>query len=330
MGEGIAKSGVSRDEIWITSKVGFFPVDSDGVWMHNPNNVKGDEGASAELACKQLGVEKVDLLLLHNPITSRAEYNASCLPHFFELFGTQGNPLAITPAALPDGEQIRPLIMKQRREEAARARDAKLAYERRKASWLALEKAQAEGKCRYIGVSNYPAELLLEMRGYASVMPACNQLELHPWFDHARLRTLCAEMGMVLAAYGTGFATRIEKSEVVEKIAKRLNRSAVCVVVRWTIQSGVVAIPKAEARKHQAENLLAYDFELSEDDMAAIGGLNKDHPFYWCPKPTLDTLEGAGLPSVVLQPLQAGLGALGDAMKQVCASPRGGKKEAEA
>ena len=83
---GIKNSGVARDKFWVTTKVGFFPPNSNGVWMYNSNNVKGEETESIDICLKQLGLEYVDLLLVHNPITSVPEYKAGSCPHFFELF----------------------------------------------------------------------------------------------------------------------------------------------------------------------------------------------------------------------------------------------------
>lgn len=102
VGAGIRKSGVSREEIWVTSKIAFFPPESAGVWMYGgigeegnatspgsvgENNEMGKEEASIDLALQQLQLEYVDLLLIHNPCSSVPEYNAACMPHFFELIG---------------------------------------------------------------------------------------------------------------------------------------------------------------------------------------------------------------------------------------------------
>ena len=87
VGEGLKMSGLSRNQFQVTTKVGFFPPESDGVWMYDSNNMKGGEGESIDLSLKQLGLEYVDLLLIHNPTASVPEYNTATCPHFFELFG---------------------------------------------------------------------------------------------------------------------------------------------------------------------------------------------------------------------------------------------------
>ena len=82
VGEGLRKSGVPRDDVWLTSKVAFFPEKSSGCWMHQENNLKGGEAASITLTLDQLKVSHVDLMLIHNPAVGRKEYDAACLPHF--------------------------------------------------------------------------------------------------------------------------------------------------------------------------------------------------------------------------------------------------------
>lgn len=114
MGQGFHDSGVARDDVWITSKIGFFPPDAEGCWMWDELNVKGEEAASIELSLKQLGL-KPDLFLVHNPCAGRAEYNAAGFPHFFELFADAGSDMAVKPTTLPDGQEMRPLLLEARR-----------------------------------------------------------------------------------------------------------------------------------------------------------------------------------------------------------------------
>ena len=98
---------LSREDFWVTSKVAFFPPNSSDVWMFNENNVKGSEEGSIDLSLQQLQLKYVDLLLIHNPITSRDEYRASCLPHFFEFMQLKGSEHAIRPLVLADGDNLR-------------------------------------------------------------------------------------------------------------------------------------------------------------------------------------------------------------------------------
>merc|ERR1712130_663703 len=115
-------------------------------------------------------LEYVDLLLVHNPVCNRAEYKPASMPHFFELFNQQKNPMAIT-LQLPDGEETRPLLIeKKMQDHRDEGIDFKECYEQRKRCWLAMEKALKDGKTKMIGVSNYPACLIKEMESYATIM----------------------------------------------------------------------------------------------------------------------------------------------------------------
>ena len=91
VGRGIKKSGVRREDISITSKCAYFPPDSEGkIWPYSADNVKGDEMASIEKSLKQLGVDYIDTMLIHTPVTSPPEFRAGFTPHFFE-FGHDAN-----------------------------------------------------------------------------------------------------------------------------------------------------------------------------------------------------------------------------------------------
>eukprot|EP01048_Picozoa_sp_COSAG05_P001527 COSAG05_NODE_52_length_23775_cov_49.471110_2_plen_323_part_00 len=203
VGAGIRASGVPRDQLWVTSKIAFFPPKAKGLWMYEgigpagrktspdsvgKNNEKGGEAASVDLALKQLGMDSVDLLLIHNPASSRPEYNAACMPHFYELIGSLPPVLRLPISGF--WRLVNTLTGPGGMSSASR--------DVRAASWKALEAAQKAGKCKYIGVSNYPPALLEEMKGYATVLPAVNQLELHPRFSSPALRKLAKEMGIVL------------------------------------------------------------------------------------------------------------------------------------
>ena len=295
VGGGIRMSGVSRDKFQITTKVGFFPPNSEGVWMYNPNNVKGQETESIELCLKQLSLEYVDLVLLHNPIVSVPEYRAASSPHFFELLKMQGDPNAIKAETLTGGESIRPLVidalMSKAKQEAISKEEA---FSRRKLSWSLLEKAYKEGKTKMIGVSNYPAELLEEMKGYAEIMPAVNQIEYHPRFSSPSTYAKCKELGISLQSYGvlnSVFIGNKKVNDVINNISERTKRSPIETCIRWTVQNNVGAIVRSGSRANQASNLHALEGpDLTDDDMESINSLNENHPYYWLPDATTQTI----------------------------------------
>jgi diketogulonate reductase-like aldo/keto reductase len=179
VGEGIRASGVPREDIFLTSKVAFYPENSKGnITMYEKtrgkDNEKGGEEASIDLCLKELGVDYVDLLLIHNPVSSDLEYKAAFAAHYFELFNLKSNPNSITPEFLADGDKLRPIVIEGLMQQAKNGPPQEYCLDIRKRSWAALEKALKDGKAKRIGVSNYPHQLLKEMEGYANVMPAVN------------------------------------------------------------------------------------------------------------------------------------------------------------
>ena len=189
VGRGIKKSGIARNEIKITSKVGYFPPNSEGkIWPYSADNVKGDELASIDKCLKQLQVDYIDTMLIHIAQTSPGEFKAGFTPHFFDFMvndggdeGGDGIVPKIEPKITIDGDDMQELICEAR---LARHRkegiDFEQAYECRAKSWENLEKALKSGKVKEIGVSNYPANLMHEMKKYATVMPTQNQIEMTP------------------------------------------------------------------------------------------------------------------------------------------------------
>ena len=295
---GLEASGVKRDDVFLTTKVAFFPEDADaGAWMFDKRNVKGGEAASIDLCLDQLGVDQVDLLLIHNPVASMAEYRAASAPHFFELLGYQKKPNAL-PATCPDGADLRGEVLAHRlgvAEAASTDASKEAAFEARKRAWRALEAAKASGKARMIGVSNYPAALLREMKDYATVMPAVNQIECHPRFASPDVRAAAADLGCVVAGYGLmhAVALGLENAPPVRTAAKRLRATPHAVVLKWALARGVVALPRSADAVHMRANLEAVDLDLTDDDLADIDDLDEDHPYYWWPAPTKATVRAA-------------------------------------
>jgi diketogulonate reductase-like aldo/keto reductase len=277
----IRDGDVKREDLFITTKVAFFPPGHNGnnafaPICFNANNIKGQEEAGIAECLALLKLDYVDLLLIHNPLTDLTAYSASAAPHAFELG-----------RSILDNEE-RDLILSRRLERTHACFDFEAAEATRAASWRALEEAQAQGQARYIGVSNYPAALIKSMRAYARVMPCCNQLEFHPRFSSPALCAEAAQSGMVLTAYGSGNSVAIEKSPIVAAIASRKSVSPVSVVLTWTLQHGVAVIPRTANPDKIASNARAAQAEpLSSDDLSALDELNAAHPYYWEPMPCL-------------------------------------------
>lgn len=315
VGEGIRASGVPREEIFLTSKVAFFPSNSTGVWMHDPLNEKGREDAQIDLCLEQLGVDSVDLMLVHNGCVSVPEYKAAGIPHFFELMNLSDDPYCIKPVKLPSGDKLRPLIIKALLEEQRRANiNPNESLAKRKRVWAAMERAQEAGKCRLIGVSNYPASLLEEMAGWCNVMPAVNQLEFTPRFSSPELRKVCERLGVVITGYGMLHGVKIGMrptqdddaghavayAPIVGNIAKRLGKTPEWVVLRWARKMGVVCIPRStnDARMQENKKAVMGDDEddgsakqdLTANDMALLDTLEDNYPHYWLPEATTQSM----------------------------------------
>ena len=295
VGQGITMSGVPRNKFQVSTKVGFFPPNSAGVWMYNENNIKGQENESIDLCIQQLGLEYVDLLLLHNPYVSVAEYNASVCPFYFELFNLWNWPDAIKPERLPGGEVIRPLIIDSLLRKADNDGISKEeSLERRKRSWALIEKSYNDGKAKMIGVSNYPAELLNEMQDYATIMPAVNQVEFHPRFWSPSTYERCKELGVNIQSYGilnSWFVGYEKVNNVINEISKRIGITPIQVLIRWALQKNVGAILRSGSKENQAANLSSLNCpDLSSEDMASIDILQENHPYYMLPEATLQTI----------------------------------------
>jgi len=138
-------------------------------------------------------------------------------------------------------------------------------------TWRAFEKLQADGRIRSIGVSNFEIEHFERLAAETDVVPAVNQVELHPQFPQAELRAYHAEHGILTESWGPiGQGKGLLENEQIQEVARRRGRTPAQVVLRWHLQLGLVVIPKSVTPSRIAENIALFDFELDDDDMAAI------------------------------------------------------------
>jgi 2,5-diketo-D-gluconate reductase B len=205
VGRGIAESGVPRDEIFLTTKV---PHDEA---------TAAEVDRDADESLERLGVDHLDLLLLHWPNSE-----------------------------VPLEETLN-----------------------------ALNKVREDGRTRNIGVSNFPAGLLEQAIGIAPVF--CNQVEYHPFLDQSRLLELARANEVLITAYSPLAHGKVPDDGTLTRIGSKYGKSAGQVALRWLLdQPGVSPIPKASSRARREENFDVFDFELSDDDRAAIDALPKD------------------------------------------------------
>ena len=144
-------------------------------------------------------------------------------------------------------------------------------------AWQALIEARERGLTRRIGVSNFLPEHLERLERETGVLPSVNQIELHPRFPQHEAVRWNTEHGIVTEAWSPlGRASEILQNETLEQIAHAHGRTVAQVVLRWHLQNGVVPIPKATHSDRQISNLDVFDFDLSDEDLAAIDGLARE------------------------------------------------------
>jgi diketogulonate reductase-like aldo/keto reductase len=232
VGEAIRRSGLGRDEVFIETKV----------WI---SDYGYDETLHAfDKSAGKLGVERLDLLLLHQ--------------------------------ALPS------------------------AFDRTLGAYRALETLLADGRVRAIGVSNFMPEHLDRLLAEATVVPAVNQIELHPYFQQKALQRLHAEHGILTQAWSPiggitsyrGGARSTFDDPTLKEIADRHGKTPAQVMLRWHLDEGRSAIPKSVRPERIAENFAVLDFTLAPGDIAAIDAL--DTGLRGGPEPDSITLETYG------------------------------------
>ena len=233
VGEGVRRSGIARDDVFIETKV----------WISD----YGDDATlhAFDKSAGKLGVDRLDLLILHQPMPVRSDLTL--------------------------------------------------------AAYRALEKLLADGKVRAIGVSNFMPEHLDRLLTETSVVPAVNQIELHPYFQQTALQRVHAEHGILtqawspiggITSYGGGEKSAFEDPTLLE-IARQHGKSAAQVMLRWHLQEGRSAIPKSTKPARIAENFDVFDFELSGEQIAAIDAI--DTGARGGPDPDSITLEAYGM-----------------------------------
>ncbi|MFV2144037.1 aldo/keto reductase [Isoptericola sp. G70] len=141
-------------------------------------------------------------------------------------------------------------------------------------TWKAFEKLLADGAVRAIGVSNFLTDHLERLVSASDVVPAVNQIEVHPTFQQLDVQAACRKLGIAVEAYSPlGRGADLE-APAVKSVASSLGVTTAQVVLRWHVQQGTIVIPKSLSAERQASNIDLFAFELDEEQMAAVSGLD--------------------------------------------------------
>lgn len=204
VGAAIAKSGIPRDQLFITTKL----------WVQDASYEKAKDAIDRSL--KNLGLDYLDLYLIHQPMG--------------DYYG----------------------------------------------AYRAMEEAYRAGKLKAIGVCNFYPHVLTDFCETVDIVPAVNQVELHPFFAQEKALEVMKEYGVTPEAWGP-FAEGqhgIFTHPVLTGIGDKYGKSAAQVALRWNIQRGVVVIPKSVHADRIRQNIDVFDFELTPEDMAKISALS--------------------------------------------------------
>jgi 2,5-diketo-D-gluconate reductase A len=143
-------------------------------------------------------------------------------------------------------------------------------------TWKALIELQKRGRVRSIGVSNFTVEALQEIIDETGVVPAINQVETHPYFNQAELRAFEADKGILHESWSPlGSGKGLLEDPVLAGIAEKRGATPAQVVLAWHLALGLVVIPKSVTESRIIENWGALEVSLTDEDIAAINGLDK-------------------------------------------------------
>jgi len=208
VGAAIAASGISRQELYVTTK------------LNNGNHLPDDARRSFAESLEKLGLDHVDLFLIHWPLPTRY-----------------------------DGDFV--------------------------TTWRTMVALREGGGTTSVGVSNFEPAHLDRIIDETAVVPAVNQIEVNPYFVNEAARAAGARHGIATQAWAPIARGRIVEDPIIVGIADRVGRTPAQVTLRWHLQRGDIVFPKSTHRERMEENFALFDFELGDDDLAAISSLDQ-------------------------------------------------------
>lgn len=147
-------------------------------------------------------------------------------------------------------------------------------------TWKIMEKYYRKGAFRAIGVSNFHKTHFDELLKYVEIIPAINQIELHPYLSQKQLAKFCFSKGIVVECWAPLARAKTASDETLIQIGKKYDKTPAQITLRWQIQRGLVTIPKSVHKERIVSNFKIFDFELSPDDMEIINSLNKNERMF--------------------------------------------------
>ena len=153
------------------------------------------------------------------------------------------------------------------------------------AAYKAMERAVAQGKIRSLGLSNYYVEEMSEFLPQISIKPVLVQNEIHPYYQENDVIPYMHRQGIIVEAWypfgGRGHTSEMFADATISRIAQAHGKSSAQVILRWDLQKGVVVIPGSSNPDHIQENISVFDFELTDEEMAAINALDRGEKHDW-------------------------------------------------
>jgi 2,5-diketo-D-gluconate reductase A len=144
-------------------------------------------------------------------------------------------------------------------------------------TWNTMEEFYRDGRARSIGVSNFQPRHLRRIQQECTIIPAVNQVEIHPYLTQDDVRGYCAEHEIAVEAWSPIAQGLVLDDPTIVSIAERIGKTPAQVVLRWHIERGDIVFPKSVNLARIKENIDIFDFELVNEDVAAISAPNKDH-----------------------------------------------------
>lgn len=227
VGAAIAASGLAREDVYVTTKV------------NNNRHRPADAKDSARVSLEKLGLDRVDLLLIHWPLPTQY-----------------------------DGDFV--------------------------STWEGLLELREEGLATSVGVSNFQPDHLDKVVAATGVVPAVNQVEVHPYFANEAVRAATLRHGAHVEAWSPlGQGGGELDDPAVRAVAETHGRTPAQVLLRWALDRGDIVFPKSLSRARLAENFDVFDFALSGDEVAALAALDKGEAGRQGPNPdTFDWIPG--------------------------------------